>query len=203
MEIGLYNAKYPFRKMLNFLLNYCRNTDPNYISFAIIPIGLLTAFTYLLAPIFPFLYWFAVIFLIARMVVGTLDGMVEENFNKTTPNGTILNRLTPEVADMILLAGIICASPGYYLLGIAALIISWGISYAGLIGLAGGKKIRSVGPVGQTDRLVALLVFSILQFFSLHDHWNFDFMKLFLWWVIIGGIVTITLRCYQTLTSNE
>jgi phosphatidylglycerophosphate synthase len=203
MEIGLYNAKYPFRKLLNFLLDYCRNTDPNFISLAILPIGVLIASTYLLAPRFPFLYWFAVIFLIIRMIVGTLDGMVAENFNLQTANGTILNRLTPEAADMLLLAGIICAPPGYYGLGIAVLIISWAISYTGLIGLAGGKKIRSGGPVGQTDRVVALLFFSVLQFYSLHRHWDLDFMKYFLWWLILGGIATITLRCYQTLSSNE
>jgi phosphatidylglycerophosphate synthase len=199
MEIGLYNAKYPFRKLLSFLLIYCKNISPNSISLALLPIGMVTAAIYYYAPHYPILYWFGMLFTLIRMIVGTLDGMAAENFNKQTPNGTILNRLTPEAADMMLMLAIIFAYPGYLSLGVFSLIVTWGISYTGLIGLAGGKKIQSIGPAGQTDRIVALLFFSALQFFSLHFNWNLDFMAFFLWWVILGGLITISFRCYRIL----
>lgn len=199
MEIGLYQLKYPFRKLINFLLVHFQNTNPNYVSLLLLPIGLLTALLYLLAPHASYLYWVAILLIFVRMIVGTLDGLIAETYHKETPNGSILNRLAPEAADWMLMLALIFATPGYYILGIFSLIICWAISYTGLIGLAGGKASSSVGPAGQTDRLVALMLLSALQFFNWHYHWNFDFIKLFFWWVIIGGIVTIGLRCYKTL----
>ena len=203
MEIGFYNAKYPFRKVLNFLLTYCKNTDPNHVSLALLPIGFLTALIYYFAPYYAGLYWVGIILILLRMIVGTLDGMIAEHFNKQSAKGSIVNRITPEAADMMLMLAIIFAPPGYFKLGVLALILCWGISYAGLIGLVGGKEIQSVGPVGQTDRIIALMILSLLQFFSVHYYWHFDFMKLFLWWIILGGIVTITLRCYRILEHDE
>jgi phosphatidylglycerophosphate synthase len=205
IEIGLYNAKYPFRKLLHFLLGYFKNSNPNHVSLALLPIGLMTALLYYYAPQYPFLYCLGILFILIRMIVGTLDGMIAESFNKQTPNGTILNRLTPEAADMMLMAAIILSAPNYFILGIFSLIIIWGISYTGLLGLAGGKRIQSIGPAGQTDRIVALMLFSLLQMFALHYGWEINFITLFLWWVIIGGIITIALRCYRILTetSNE
>lgn len=46
MEIGLYQAKYPFRKLLAFLLQRLKPIPPNYISCLLFPIGLITAWVY-------------------------------------------------------------------------------------------------------------------------------------------------------------
>lgn len=201
IEIGLYNAKYPFRKLLQFLLGYFKNSNPNHVSLMLLPIGFITALLYYYAPEYPFLYALGIVSIFIRMIVGTLDGMIAESFNKQTPNGTILNRLTPEAADMMLMAAITLSVPQHPTLNIFSLIIIWGISYAGLLGLAGGKRIQSIGPAGQTDRLVALMVFSLLQMLSLCYDWSLDFIVLFLWWVVIGGIITVALRCFRILTE--
>lgn len=203
MEMGLYKAKYPLRKPLSFLLSYFKTTHPDHISLSLIPIGLITGFIYLLAPYAPSLYWLAIIFIFIRLIVGTLDSMVAEQYNRQSPNGEIINYLASEAADMLLLLSIIFAKPGYPVLGLFALLVSWGISYSGLIGTVAHKQIQQVGPVGQGDRLIALFIFSMLQFFSFHYHWQVDFMKIFLWWVIMGGIITIGLRCYKTLFATS
>jgi len=203
MELGLYNAKYSFRKVIEFLLPFFKEMNPNNISLAIIPIGIVTAFTYYFAAQFSLLYLIGILLIFIRMIVGTLDGMVAEQHHKQTANGSIINRLAPEAADMILMLAIILASPKYFLLGMFALVASWAISYSGIVGLVGAKKIQSVGPVGQTDRLVALMVFSGLQFANIFLNWNFDFIKMFLWWVVIGGLLTIILRCFGILKSNK
>ena len=90
MEIGLYNAKYPFRKLLGFLLSYCKHINPNTISLTLLPIGLITALCYYYADYCPALYLLAILLIFIRMIIGTLDRMVAENFNKQTSNGTIL-----------------------------------------------------------------------------------------------------------------
>lgn len=201
MEIGLYNAKYPFRKLFNFLLPHFKDIDPNWVSLALIPLGLITALVYCFAPPRPVLLILGIILLLARMIIGTLDGMIAEHFNKQTATGTILNRLAPEAADIFLILGIILSDSSYFILGFFVLAVCWGISYSGLIGLVGNKPIQSVGPVGQTDKIVALILLSILQILSIAFMWSVDFIYWFLWWVLIGGIVTIAIRCYRILRN--
>lgn len=201
MDIGIYNAKYPFRKMIAFLLPFLRNTDPNQLSAWLLPIGLITAILYFLAPHMAALYWLCALFIFIRMLVGTLDGLVAVTYKKESANGEIINRLTPEAADIMLMIAIVLANPTHLILGIFSLGVCWAISYCGLIGLAGGKKSLSVGPVGQTDKIFVLIIFSILQFFSMYRGWNINFMTIFLWWVIVGGCATIALRCYRTLRN--
>ena len=199
MDIGIYNAKYPFRKAIAFMLPYFKHTDPNHLSLVLLPIGLVTALIYYFAPHLPFLYLVAAFFIFLRMLFGTLDGLVAVTYNKSSANGEIINRLTPEAADIMLMLAIIFAMPAHSVLGFFAMAVSWGISYMGLIGLAGGKKSLSTGPVGQTDRIAILIIFSILQFFSMKYQWSVNFMLIFLWWVIIGGIATMVLRCKTVL----
>ncbi len=198
MEIGLYQLKYPFRKLLEFLLPFCKNINPNTISVFLIPLGFLTALIYKMAPTQPAFYLVGIVCIFLRMIIGTLDGLVAETYHKQTPNGTILNRLTHEAADLMLMCAIIMANPQHLHLGIWALLLCWATSFLGLLGLAGGKKIQSVGPVGQTDRIVALMVFSLLQFWNV---FGVDFITLFLWWVVLGGIITISLRAQRILTE--
>lgn len=132
-----------------------------------------------------------------RMVVGTLDGMVAETFHKQSANGAIINRLAPESADMCLMLALILGQPHHHLLGIGALLACWGISFTGLLGLVGGKSIQSLGPAGQTDRIVVLMILSLLQICSTHYHWHWNMIVLFFWWTIVGGALTIVLRCYK------
>ncbi|HVV67613.1 MAG TPA: hypothetical protein VHE99_01045 [Gammaproteobacteria bacterium] len=197
MDIGIYNAKYPFRKLIQFLLPYFKNTDPNTVSYALVPLGLLTALIYFFAPKCDWLYLLGIVLIFLRMIVGTLDGLIAETFHKQSPKGEVNNRLTPECADILLMLAIALSLPASLPLGLFALGISWGISYTGIIGAVAGLKPQSVGPVGQTDRIASLILLSLLQFFSLHYAWNFNFIILFLWWVIIGGLITIGLRIYR------
>lgn len=201
MEIGLYNAKYPFRKLFNFLLPYFKDTDPNWVSIALIPLGLITAWIYYVGSDNSLLLVLGIVLIFLRMIIGTLDGMIAERFNKQTPNGNILNRLAPECADIFLILAIIFSNSDYHTLGFWVLAVCWGISYCGLIGLVGNKPIQSIGPVGQTDKVVALILFSLLQIFSLIWNWGVDFIYWFLWWVLIGGVVTIIIRCYRILRN--
>jgi len=193
MDLGLYNLKYPFRKMIGFLLPIFRNVDPNTVSWSLIPIGLLTAFAYYFG-----FYLVGAVLILLRMIVGTLDGLMAEKFNKSSAEGEMINRIAPEVADILLMFGVVFSQPNLLGIGIFALGMCWAVTFFGLIGIVAGRKIQSVGPVGQTDRVVALAIFSVLQL----TEWNFDFMYLFLWWVFLGSLVTVSLRAYRNLKKS-
>ncbi len=194
MEIGLYHLKYPFRKMIGFLLPLFSEVNPNKISWSLVPIGAITAVAYIFAPKMPILYLVGALLILTRMVVGTLDGLIAVKFNKSSPKGEMINRITPEICDILLMIALVYATPTHFILGITALGMCWAVTFFGLIGIVAGKKIQSVGPVGQTDRIVALGIFSILQFLSLTNHWGHNFITFFFIWVVVGSLLTIALR---------
>ncbi|NGX52867.1 MAG: Inner membrane protein YnbA [Candidatus Anoxychlamydiales bacterium] len=197
MKIGLYHLKYSFRKVIFFLLPFFKKVDPNVVSWSLIPLGIITAITYFFAPHIHWLYLLACGLIFLRMVIGTLDGLMAAEFQKSTAKGEMANRIAPEIADMCLILGIAFSSFYYSTLGLVAITMCWAVTFFGLIGLVANRKIQSVGPVGQTDRIVALIVFSICQYLSLYWAWNFDFIMAFFLWVIIGSVITCALRIYS------
>src|SRR3989338_2856161 len=195
MDIGLYNMKYPVRKLISGALPLMKNVNPNTVSWLLIPVGMGIAVCYYFgAQGTPFLYICAILLTFLRMYLGTLDGLMAEHFKKGTPKGEMINRLTPELCDVMYLLALTLARPEWLLLGVGVLATAWLTTFAGLIGLTAQKKIQSVGPVGQADRLAALLLFTLLAYFSETKNWGIDFLMLFLLWCIVGGTVTIVLR---------
>jgi hypothetical protein len=120
------------------------------------------------------------------------------NLKRVQLKGEIINRIAPEICDIFLMVALSYSAPAYIYVGIPAIGMCWAVTFFGLIGIVAGRKIQSVGPVGQTDRIAALAAFSILQYLSCTYHWDFDFIYLFMWWVIAGSLLTLGLRIYRT-----
>ena len=202
MDVGLYNLKYPVRRMLNGLLPALRDVDPNHISLAMLPVGLVTAVVYYeAAQGRPALYLVGIALIFLRMFLGTLDGLVATHYGKSGPTGEMVNRIAPELCDAMLLVALAIARPEWRLVGIGALAVAWLTTFSGLLGLTAGLTTQSVGPVGQTDRLVALQLFSLLALLAARGGWREDFMRDFLLWVIGGGILTVALRLWRNLRA--
>lgn len=204
MEIGLYNLKYPARKLINGALPLVRDVNPNTVSWLLVPVGVLSAVAiYAGLTLSPWFFLAATLLTLLRMFLGTLDGLMAERFGKSSARGTVLNRLTPEICDVLYLLAFPLADEGLLLLGLIAVGVAWLTSFAGLLALSIGAPIQSVGPVGQTDRLAALLI--MLLGASLAPFWgvNIDWARLFLTWVIVGGAVTVHLRISRALRFAE
>jgi CDP-diacylglycerol--glycerol-3-phosphate 3-phosphatidyltransferase len=195
MDLGLYNLKYPARKLIEGVLPQLADTDPNHISYALIPVGVLIAATYFVgAQGQPWLYLLGILLVFVRMFLGTLDGLVATHYGKSSARGEIINRLAPELCDVLYLVALATARPEWRLPGLLAVALAWLITFAGLVGATTGLPTQSVGPAGQTDRLALLQVISLLAFLSDARGWKVDFLGGFLWWVAIGGIATVALR---------
>lgn len=205
MDIGLYTLKYPFRKLIAFLLPFFKKSNPNNISWFLILVGILMAVVFWSAISWsqPWLFIVGVILGFVRMIVATLDGLVAIEYHKSSVLGDVINRVTPEICDLMLYPVLVAASLHFDLLGIGVLAMSWAISYAGLLGAASGCPVQSVGPCGQTDRLATLMLFSFLQAFSLWLNWEIHFIDLFFYWVLLGGAVTLGLRLRRTFKAAQ
>lgn len=198
MDIGLYQLKHPVRKMIAGALPLVRRVEPNTISWSLVPVGAAAAIAYYFAANgAPSLYILGIALISLRMFLGTLDGLAATHYDKGTDLGEMVNRTAPELCDVMLLVALAAARPEWRLPGIAALALAWLTTYAGLIGAVIGRPVQSVGPVGKTDRLVALQVMSLAAFLSSRFGWGIDAMRLFLVWCAVGGIVTVALRLHR------
>lgn len=198
MKIGLYQLKYPARKVIEWVLPFVRDVNPNTVSLLMLPVGLVIALcSYAGLKTNSWLLIAAFFLCFLRMFLGTLDGLMAVRFNKSSANGEILNRLAPEFCDAMVLVAIIFAKPEYSVLGTFLLVLAWLTSFSGTLGLFVGRAIQSVGPVGQTDRLAAFMLMILLQYFFP----SIDFIYFFMWWCIVGGIITITLRVWRSFND--
>jgi CDP-diacylglycerol--glycerol-3-phosphate 3-phosphatidyltransferase len=205
VDIGLYPLKYPFRKLIAFLVPRFKNANPNVISVALFPIGVAMALCYFLAirDDQHILLIVAIVLGFLRMVVSTLDGIVAQEYDKSSKVGDIINRLHPEICDLMLYPTIIFAMAEFSVVHIAALAMSWAITFFGLLGAASGCAVQSVGPAGQTDRLAALMLFTLFEFLSIRLGWGLSFFNYFFYWVLIGGCLTLYLRYTRSIKQAK
>lgn len=202
MDLGLYNLKYGVRRLIRGVLPLFAAVDPNAISWSLLPVGAATAAVYWLgAQGRPWLYLVGAALIFVRMFLGTLDGLVAVHYGRGTPRGEIVNRLAPELCDVMLIVTLTLARPEWLLPGIGALALAWLTTFAGLVGPTAGAPTQSVGPVGQTDRLAALQLCSFAAFAAETFAFGVDFLKVFLWWTIAGGALTVVLRLHRTLRA--
>ncbi len=200
MDLGLYNLKYPARRLLEGVLPRFEHTDPDLISWTMLPVGAAVAACLVgAARGVPALHLLAIVLVFARMAIGTLDGLVATRYGRSTRHGEIVNRVAPELCDTAYLLALALARPGWLLPGALALAAAWLTSFAGLVGATAGLPTQSVGPVGQTDRLAALQVACLVAWLAAVRGWDIDPIGWFLWWAAAGGALTVTLRLARHL----
>lgn len=185
VDLGLYQSKYALRAVLDRVPGLDR-LDPNLVSVsAVVPSAL--AAVALFAGWWPLM----IVGIVGRMLLTTLDGHVAERYGKQTRLGIYLNRAPAEIGDvMLLLPLVVWAEPGW---AVTAIGLACLVNVFGLLGLVAGGSIQSVGPAGQTDRLVLLLVAAVLAGLMPLD-WNLVAMA------VVGlSVPTLVLRARRSL----
>lgn len=186
-DLGLYQSKYKLRAVLRKIPGI-QNLSPNVLSlFAIVP-GLIAAYC-----LFQGLWMGAIFTIMGRMVINTLDGLIAEEYNKTSHLGAYLNRLPGEFTDILILLGL---APHILPLSLVVLVVLTGwVQIFGLLGLPAGGPTQSVGPCGQTDRLAILIIGCILA--SFHSCIWPDLTSL----MSLGCILTLVLRIQRSIKA--
>jgi CDP-diacylglycerol---glycerol-3-phosphate 3-phosphatidyltransferase len=185
-DLGLYQTKYLLRNLLRQIpgLAYL---SPNLLSLLAIVPGLASAYCLYRG------WWLGAVAAIAgRMIVNTLDGLVAEEFNKTSKLGAYLNRLPGELTDLLIILGLLPHTSSGWV--IALLVLTSWVQTFGLMGLVAGGKVQSVGPCGQTDRLAILGVACLIAQFTSIPVWGYLVPGL-----CAGCTLTIVLRIYRSI----
>ena len=148
--VSVYALKPGFQSLLRPLVGRCAawSVTPNQITWlaCLLSVGLGADLAngsgrWLLLPLF----------LLVRMALNAMDGMLARDYGLATPGGAVLNELTDVVADAALTLPFVAVTGP---LG-AGLAIFFAL-LAEMAGVVGGGVRRYHGPFGKSDRAVAL-----------------------------------------------
>lgn len=158
-DLGLYQTKYLLRRLLRRMPGL-QNLSPNALSLLAFGPGLGAAYCLWQGG------WLgALLCILGRMVINTLDGLVAEEFGKTSKLGAYLNRLPGEFTDLLIILALWPHGDPTWMVALL-LLTSW-VQMFGLLGLVAGGSVQSVGPCGQTDRLAWIGLGCLLAQFGL------------------------------------
>lgn len=112
-------------------------------------------------PGWPFLYLLLPMWMLVRMALNAVDGMLAREFGQQSRLGAYLNELCDVVADAALYLSLL-GVPGVsaHCLWIFALLAAL-TEYAGVLGLMVGASRRYDGPMGKSDRAFVIGVLGV------------------------------------------
>jgi archaetidylinositol phosphate synthase len=137
---------------------------PNHVSILGIAFAVLSAFTYWQWKVDPFFLILAPLLILTSGFLDALDGAIARLYGETTKFGGFFDSLLDRYADAFILCGIILGGLTEVYWGLAALLGSLLVSYSRARAEAAGVKMESVGLVERAERLLLLVLASLLAF---------------------------------------
>ncbi|MEN1929782.1 CDP-alcohol phosphatidyltransferase family protein [Luteimonas sp. MJ250] len=135
----------------------------NQVTLAAAALSLLVAWVvFSAAPARPLLYLLLPMWMLLRMALNAVDGMLAREFGQQSPLGAYLNELCDVVADAALYLCLL-AVPGIQThLFWAMVLLALLTEYAGVLGLMVGGGRRYEGPMGKSDRAFVVGLIGVL-----------------------------------------
>ena len=111
---------------------------------------------------FPGIFWLMPVTLFLRMSLNAIDGMMAREFGQKSTLGMYLNELTDAVSDVALILPF-TLMPQFPAWGVILFALLAALTeYAGALGVMAGGARRYDGPLGKSDRALALGIISAL-----------------------------------------
>jgi phosphatidylglycerophosphate synthase/flavodoxin len=167
--MGLYLLKFHSRKLLEPVARKMGFVHPDVLSYAATVITVGTAFCYYYAITCPILLLLSIALTLLRMTLNMLDGVLAIQRGETRLMGEVVNALPDRYSDIIFVAGIALSPlcrPVYGLLGLCSMFV---VSYSGMLGKAVGASWQHHGPLGKVERLIIVMIFSLVQYLRLRS----------------------------------
>jgi phosphatidylglycerophosphate synthase len=190
-----------------------RNIKPNWISFASMGFAAIAALALFIAGALPgfgrsFFLLIAILGIVARLLANMMDGMVAVEGGMGEADGPIWNELPDRVSDALIFvgagAGLAIADSGPEALGWLAALAAVMCAYVRELGTQLtahlGHKPDFSGPLAKQQRMAVLGLGALIGMFEGFWGWDFIAVKIALWIVIIGTLLTIILRTRTLIT---
>jgi CDP-diacylglycerol--glycerol-3-phosphate 3-phosphatidyltransferase len=114
------------------------------------------------APVQPLLYLLLPAWMLLRMALNAVDGMLAREFGQQSRLGAYLNELSDVIADAALYLSLLSV-PGVHAHALWAMVVLAALTeYAGVLGLMVGASRRYEGPMGKSDRAFVVGVLGLL-----------------------------------------
>jgi archaetidylinositol phosphate synthase len=168
--------------------------NPNVISILSLVFAALAGIFYYFSHYFLLL---AFVFIILSALFDALDGKVARLRNISSKKGDMLDHVFDRYSDIFIVLGMTFSIYGNVYFGLFAIIGILLTSYMGTQSQALGLKRNYSGIAGRADRLILIIIFSLLQFFiTLHFAiYSIDIYAtgiLLIWFGLAGNINAVT-----------
>lgn len=140
---------------------------PNIITAIGLAFAFLSAGAYAEWQYHPVVPWLAFILLLLSGFCDALDGVVARIYGESTVFGGFLDSLLDRYADAAVFVGIIIAGLCYYWAGLLAIVGSLLVSYSRARAEAAGFKMESVGLAERAERMLTLLLTTLIAVYWL------------------------------------
>ena len=199
MSISIYQLKPRFQQLLRPCLHLLARAGvtPNQVTLAAMLLSIGYGAALALLPQCRGLWLGLPFFLLLRMALNAIDGMLANATGNKTAMGALLNELCDQVSDaalylpVALLAGI---SP-HLLVVVCALLAE----FAGVLASSIGVARRFDGPMGKSDRAFAFGLLGLLVWAGVAPAWCNALLAL----VLLLSLVTVFNRLRQALRLSQ
>ncbi len=165
----MYLLKFPYRKILQPLAGKLAWLHPDIVSYVAVAVTAVAAWCFYDSVNHPVLLIIAILLILLRMTLNTLDGVMAIRRGNLSLKGEIVNALPDRYSDIMMVAGIALSPLCRNWLGIAAISTMFLVSYTGMLGKALTVSWQHHGPMGKVERMVLLMVFALVQFIVLPE----------------------------------
>ncbi|UCD93245.1 MAG: CDP-alcohol phosphatidyltransferase family protein [Methanobacteriota archaeon] len=148
---------------------------------------------------------FAFFFIALNALFDALDGKIAKMTGKASKKGDFLDHVLDRYADIFIVGGIILSGVHNSVIGLVALVGILMTSYLGTQAMAVGAGRDYGGIMGRADRLVILMLFTLIQLIgSPFGFWMVGTSEYYLTWIdiamviiAIGGNITAVQRAVR------
>lgn len=166
--ISVYNVKPKFQQLLKPVMEFLHrnNFTPNQVTMLAL-IGSIATGVFVYFDKGWFYLWVVPFYLLVRMALNAIDGMMARAYNLQSPLGEVLNELGDVLADLAIFYPVLLKFgmdkyPNLLAAFIALMIIN---EFVGVLGKAMGGARRYDGPMGKSDRALFIGLLCIIVFF--------------------------------------
>jgi len=201
--MGIYSIKPKFKEFLRPSLGILKGFHPDFLTWSALVLSLISGILFYFSRRQPVLFLVIPVLLFVRLALNALDGMLAQETGRARPAGEILNEFSDRVSDLFIIWGIIFSSLCNIYLGIVTVPCILLVSYTGILGKAVGVARQYGGIMGKADRVIYIMIASILQFLlsvrSIKLFYNLSIFDWLMLWICLGCILTIISRINSIL----
>ncbi|MEO6917801.1 MAG: CDP-alcohol phosphatidyltransferase family protein [Collimonas sp.] len=173
MTFSVYQLKPKFQQLLSPLLNGLvrLRITPNQITLLAMLLSLVYGIALAFSPERLWLWFGLPLFLLLRMALNAVDGMLANATGQKSRLGALLNEMCDQVSDIALYLPFALLAGVFAPLLVIVLVSALLAEFAGVLATTIGAPRRFDGPMGKSDRAVAFGLIALLSGAGAASHW--------------------------------